>query len=117
VVEAVRARLGEAAQRESYRRTLPSRLEDALACVGEGAASVRCAPSLVPALRALPAAARVRIDSDEGIAAGFVVTAADGTVAVDERLAAHLERARGALAVELLRLLGEEAFWRSSGTT
>jgi vacuolar-type H+-ATPase subunit E/Vma4 len=116
-LDAVRARLGEAAQREAYRRTLASRVEDALACVDEGAVSVRCSPSLLPALRDLPATARVRIAPDEAIAVGFVVTAADGSVAVDERLSAHLERARGALAVELLRLVGEEDFWRSSGTT
>lgn len=74
----------------------------ALACVGDQAGTLRCAPSLGDAARATaPPAIRVEVESS--IATGVVIELATGT-RIDATLTTLLERAWPALACEALVL-------------
>jgi vacuolar-type H+-ATPase subunit E/Vma4 len=65
-----------------------------------------CAPGLAESLASLAAShGALRIETDEAMAAGFRVTAADGALVVDGTLESLLELERDVLAIEVLRRL------------
>jgi vacuolar-type H+-ATPase subunit E/Vma4 len=75
-----------------------------------GEAIARCAPSLVPAMRAVlesPASGRaaIRVIDDAAVATGVLLASADGAVAIDATLGRRLARERPRLAIEVARQL------------
>ena len=103
-----RALAHETGASESYRRVLPSRLEEALSYVQGLRPRVRCQAAVASVLR--PVAARhdgAEIVIDETVGPGVVVEAADGSVVVDNTLAARLARIEPKLAVEQLAGLSD----------
>jgi vacuolar-type H+-ATPase subunit E/Vma4 len=104
VLERVRALLHEASQQERYLSNLADELIEALRFVdidGEGVA-VRCAPELEQAVRdALRDEAAVAVEANPEIGAGFTVVGSGGTVVVDGRLEARVQRLAPTLAIEI----------------
>jgi len=101
--EATGALLEEATQSETYASALPERVTEALRFVEGRAVRVRCLPSLAPAMRrAIAGRDDVTLEEVPGMPAGFSILAHDGSVGVDETLAARLERLRARLFIELL---------------
>ena len=103
-----RALAPETGASESYRRVLPSHREEARAYVQGLRPRVRCQAAVASVLR--PVAARhdgAEIVIDETVGPGVVVEAADGSVVVDNTLAARLARIEPKLAVELLAGLSD----------
>jgi vacuolar-type H+-ATPase subunit E/Vma4 len=93
-----------------YRDALPAQLAAALAAVGDEPAVVTGAKALIPQLRAaLPRDSRAEVRAEAGVGSGFRVSAADGVMEVDATLEGRLERLRPALAIALIRGLGESA--------
>jgi len=87
---------------DQYLRALPAHAVEALAYLEGLRPRIRCQAALAPALRAVVAAhegAELVIDSST--APGFVAESADGSVVIDNTLAARLSRIENALAVEL----------------
>lgn len=79
-------------------------LDAALAYTGASGVVVRCPSSWVPALQsALAGRAGVRVEEGEGVGAGVVVRAADGSVEIDATLENRLARLWPGIAIELLR--------------
>jgi vacuolar-type H+-ATPase subunit E/Vma4 len=108
VLDRARALAPETGASESYQRVLPSHLEEALSYVQGLRPRVRCQANAASVLR--PVAARhdgAEIVIDETIGPGVVVEAADGSVVVDNTLAARLARIEPKLAVELLAELSD----------
>jgi vacuolar-type H+-ATPase subunit E/Vma4 len=107
VFEALRAALPELAQSTAYRRDLAQRVHRLSAFAGDQAVTVRCTPALSAALRRLVQTnGHIRIRSDASIAAGLLVTTADGALDVDGSLESRLEQLRPQLALEALAALG-----------
>lgn len=88
--------------REVARAELPARVSrdaglaraliaSALACIGDEAGTMRCAPALADAARAAVPAA-IRVEVDPAVATGAIVELASGT-RIDATLAALLDRA------------------------
>lgn len=107
VMDRARGLLPEAARSEEYRRALPTHLADALSYLEGVPCRVRCPPSCEPVLRALAVQHDgVSLEVDESVGPGFVAEALDGSVVIDNTLAARLARMQSQLAVELLREVG-----------
>jgi vacuolar-type H+-ATPase subunit E/Vma4 len=103
VMKRAGALLEEATQSETYASALPERVTEALRFVEGRAVRVRCLPSLAPAMRrAIAGRDDVTLEEVPGMPAGFSILAHDGSVGVDETLAARLERLRARLFIELL---------------
>ncbi len=97
------ALLDEMGLDEAYLSTLPRRVDEALRFVDEHGARVRCRPTLAPAVRAAVAHHDVvTVEEVSAMPVGFSVVARDGSVEVDDTLAARLERLRPRLMIELL---------------
>ncbi len=106
VLAAARARLGDAAQSESYLRRLPAELEEALEFVGDEGATVRCSEELASAVRkVLSARPGVTVEALGPEAHGFVAIGANESVRVDDTLETRLDRMTAALSIEIHRLL------------
>ncbi|MGE5834773.1 MAG: V-type ATP synthase subunit E family protein [Acidobacteriota bacterium] len=108
VFSRARALAPETGASESYRRVLPLHLEEALSYVQGLRPRVRCqaaVASVVGAVAARHDGAEIVID--ETVGPGVVVEAADGSVVVDNTLAARLARIEPKLAVELLAELSD----------
>jgi vacuolar-type H+-ATPase subunit E/Vma4 len=98
--------LPDAGRRAGYLAALPAELAAALACVGDSASVIRCAPSLAATIKPLVRdRAACRVEPDRAIGAGFIVATTDGVIEVDATLAGRLERLRDHLALEILRQL------------
>ena len=107
ILDRARARLQEAAASPRYAAALPTHLEEVLAYLEGLPARVRCGAS--EAARVGPLLSRqpeVELVVDESIGPGFLAEAADGSVFVDNTLAARLSRLETRLAVELLAEVG-----------
>jgi len=97
-----RALLSESALSTSYLAVLPGHLEEALSFVVGLRPRVRCQAAVAPVLQ--PIVDRhddVTLLMDEGTGPGVVVEAGDGSVVVDNTLAARLARAETRLVMEL----------------
>ena len=110
VFAAVTAGLPDAAGSPAFLAALPARFAQARACVGETPGVVRSAPALVRALRKLAAGTEdLKVVADKAVATGFVLSAGDGSLDVDETLTARLARRRPQLAVDIAHALDEAA--------
>ena len=110
VFAAVTAALPDAAASPAFLAALPARLAQARDCVGETPAVLRCAPALAPELRKLAAGTEgLSVVADAAMATGFVLSLCDGSLDVDETLAARLARQRPLLTVAIARALDEAA--------
>ncbi len=90
----------------AYRAALPDHLAQALACIGEEPAVIRCPEVLVPAVQAAVTHRKdVAVQGDPAARPGVAVVTTDGVVAVDNTLEGRLERLRPRLAIELLARL------------
>jgi vacuolar-type H+-ATPase subunit E/Vma4 len=108
VLDRARALVPEAAASASYAEALPSHLDEALSFLEGARPRVKCPAAFIATLR--PTAARfegAELVIDESIGPGIVAEAADGSVIVDNTLAARLARLEPRLAIQLLRMLGD----------
>lgn len=114
LLERVFARAGAAldavAASPAYRQQLPAAIAAALDCFGDEPVEIRCPPALGKAVRAGVASlpkkrASISVVTDRAVGPGFVVRSADGVVAVDDTLAARLERQHAALSLAALHAL------------
>lgn len=103
ILDRARGQIAEEAASPQYMAVLPLHLEEALSHLEGLAAQVRCGRSAAAALRsAVSARPSIDLVVDEAIGPGLVAEAADGSVIVDNTLAARLARLETRLAVELL---------------
>lgn len=106
VLEQVRALLPKAAESKSYLENLADELAEALRFVDGEGVKVRCAPELESAVReALQA--NVAVEATPEIGPGFTVIGSGGSVLVDGRLLARIERLAPTLAIEINAQLEE----------
>lgn len=107
ILDRARVQMPKAAALPQYVAVLPRHLEEALSYLEGLAAQVRCGPSAAAVLRpAVSAHPSIDLVVDEAIGPGLVAEAADGSVLVDNTLAARLARLETRLAVELLTEVG-----------
>jgi len=96
-----------AADAEADPGSLATRLQAALACLGNVAVEIRCARGLVKSVRqAIAARPRTRVVVAKEAAQPLVVRAADGSVEVDASLAGLVDRRWPEMAVDVVRTLG-----------
>jgi vacuolar-type H+-ATPase subunit E/Vma4 len=108
VIDRARAMLPEAARSEPYRLSLAAHLDEALSYLEGLPCRVRCPASCEPVLRPLVARHEgVSLEVDDTVGPGLVAEALDGSVVVDNTLAARLARRQAQLAVDLLREVGD----------
>jgi vacuolar-type H+-ATPase subunit E/Vma4 len=103
-----RALVPEVASSAFYAEALPSHLDEALSFLEGARPRVKCPAALIAMLR--PTVGRhegVELVIDESVGPGIVAEAADGSVIVDNTLAARLGRLEPRLAIGLLRMLGD----------
>jgi vacuolar-type H+-ATPase subunit E/Vma4 len=104
VVARARSLLYEAAASSAYGAVLPRHLDEALSFLHGLHPRVRCQSAFAPVLAAAIARSEGAIlDVDEAIGPGIIAEAGDGSVIVDNTLAARLTRVEPELAVELAR--------------
>lgn len=116
VFTAARALFPEATVGEAYRAALPQHVAAALQSIGDVAAVLHCPERLVPHIRAVVARQKhVSVESEPRVAAGFRLTAADGTVAVDDTLDARLERLKPRLALAVIQRVGSSVVFEPRG--
>jgi vacuolar-type H+-ATPase subunit E/Vma4 len=106
LIDRVLARVGElletAETNPAYLATLARQVDDALRYVSDRPSVVRCRPSLASVVRAAVAGRDgVVCVEQEDAGVGFAIHARDGSVDIDETLAARLERSKKRLAVRL----------------
>lgn len=107
ILERARALLPEVAASTRYLEMLPSHAGEALSFVEGLRPRVRCQRRFAPVLQ--PMVARhegAELVIDETVGPGVIAEAADGSVVVDNTLAARLSRAETQLAIELLKRVG-----------
>ena len=98
----------EAAASEVYSRALPSHVDEALLFLDGLQPRVRCSARWTPVVEGAVARHHgARVVVDESVEAGIVAEAPDGSVLVDNTLAARLTRAEARLRIELLRRLDD----------
>jgi vacuolar-type H+-ATPase subunit E/Vma4 len=104
ILERARALLPEVAASTRYLEVLPSHAEEALSFVEGLRPRVRCQRRFAPALQGIVARHEgAQLVIDEAVGPGVIAEAADGSVVVDNTLAARLARAETRLAIELLK--------------
>jgi vacuolar-type H+-ATPase subunit E/Vma4 len=103
-----RTLIPEVAQSEVYVAAVPQYVDEALSFLDGLRPRVRChtafAPIVQTAISMHPGAALI---IDDAVSPGIVAAAADGSVSVDNTLAARLDRARLWLTIELNRKLDD----------
>lgn len=105
-----RALVSEVAESPAYATAIPTHLVEALSFLERVPARVRCHPAHIPLLTAVMTAhAEATLVADDSVAAGLVAEAVDGSVVVDNTLAARLARIERRAAIELSRRLGHAA--------
>ena len=108
VLQRARTAIADALESSEYVRTLPSHVDEAMAFLAGIKTQVRCTPRLADVVR--PALARYTdavLVVDESVEPGIVAAALDGSVTIDNTVAARLARAESRLAVELSRKLND----------
>ena len=110
VFDAVREQLAEGVLPEAYDTVLAQHLEEALAYLPNERVVVHCPPGLEQRVRALTKTRNnVRVAVDAAAPLGVSLDTHDGSVTVDNTLAARVERLRPLLNMELLERIGAEA--------
>ena len=110
VFDAVHVRLAEAVPPDTYDSALAQHLDEALAYLPDEPAIVRCPPILEERVRELTdTRSNVTVAVDAAAPLGISVDARDGSVTVNNTLAARVERLRPLLNMELLQRLGSGA--------
>jgi vacuolar-type H+-ATPase subunit E/Vma4 len=108
VLARARALIAEVARSDSYARAMTAHAREALSFVEGLQPRVRCHSAFVPyleaAISAYPAAT---LAIDDTLSPGVVAEARDGSVIVDNTLAARLSRAEIRLTIELARRLSD----------
>jgi vacuolar-type H+-ATPase subunit E/Vma4 len=108
ILERARAIVPEVAASAPYLDALPSHLEEALAFLEGLQPRARCQAAFVSVLQTTIARhAGAELVIDESVGPGVVVEARDGSVVVDNTLAARLARMEASLAIELSRKLDD----------
>jgi len=107
-LEAIRTRarevLGSTLPEAELQPGIRRDLDAALAYLGAGGAVVRCSPGWTRTLKAaLAGRPEVPVESGEGMGAGMVVRAIDGSVEIDATVENRLARLWSGIAIELLR--------------
>ncbi len=106
ILERARALAPEIARSASYREALPSHLDEALSFLEGVRSRVRCQAAFAASLQpTIDRHADAELVIDESVGPGVVAEATDGSVVVDNTLAARLTRAEASLATELSRKL------------
>lgn len=107
ILERARALVPEMAGSTRYLDALPSHLEEALSFLRGLQPCVRCRAAFAPMLQSIVARHQgAELVIDESVSLGVVAESADGSVIVDNTLAARLARAETRLAMELMREVG-----------
>jgi vacuolar-type H+-ATPase subunit E/Vma4 len=103
IIERARALIPEVASSAAYRDALPSHVEEALSYLEASHPCIRCQAAFAATLESTVArSAGAQIVVDDTVGPGLVAEAADGSVIVDNTLAARLARVQTKLAIELL---------------
>jgi vacuolar-type H+-ATPase subunit E/Vma4 len=109
ILNRARALLPEIGASRSYVDALPSHLEEALSFLQRLQPRVRCQAVVAPVLRAsIKQHEGAQIMIDESVGPGIIAEARDGSVVVDNTVAARLARAETRLTMALSRKLGDE---------
>ena len=104
ILDRARALIPETAASSSYRDVLPAHLEEALSFLRGLRPRVRCQTAFASILRSVVERHEgATLVIDEAVGPGVVAEAADGSVVVDNTLAARLARAETRLVMELSR--------------
>jgi len=107
ILERARAGVEEAGASPSYAAALPAHLDEALSYLEGRDVRVRCRTSDAAVLRSIAAGrGHVELAVDDAMGPGLIAEAADGSVVVDNTLAARLTRMERSLAIELLGEVG-----------
>lgn len=109
VFDAVHELLPGALDLDSYKKSLPVVLGDALTALGEGPVLIRCTPAIRPLLETLERPAGASVVPDDTIGSGFLVQATDGSVDVVDTLEERLERRRTELTRRVFEQLGPDS--------
>lgn len=103
-----RALIPDVARSDRYADALPQHIDEALSFLDGLTPSVRCHPRFAPIVQsAISKHPGTTILTDDTLGPGIVAEAADGSVSVDNTLAARLDRARLRLTIELGRTLDD----------
>ena len=105
ILTRARALIPEAAASARYVAAVPSHLEEALRFVEGLHPRVRCQPACAPVLAPIVARCGAELVIDNGIGPGVFVEAGNGSVVVDNTLAARLARGESRFIIELARKL------------
>jgi vacuolar-type H+-ATPase subunit E/Vma4 len=106
IFERARALIPEVAASAAYRAALPSHLGEALSYLEGTHPRIHCQAGLAPTIQsAITRHSGAQVIIDETVAPGIVAEAADGSVVVDNTLAARLAGVETRLAIELLQRL------------
>jgi vacuolar-type H+-ATPase subunit E/Vma4 len=100
-----RALVPKIAESPRYIAALPAHLEEALLFVEGLHPRVRCQAGCAAALAPIVARCGAQLEIDERVGPGVFVEAGDGSVLVDNTLAARLTRGESRLTIELARQL------------
>ena len=108
ILDRARALLPDVAASAAYVGILPAHLEEALSFLEGLRPRVRCQSAVAPVLQdTVDRQPGAQLVIDESVGPGVVAEAADGSVIVDNTLAARLARAEARLTIELRRKLGD----------
>jgi vacuolar-type H+-ATPase subunit E/Vma4 len=107
ILQRAREVVPEVASSASYLDALPSHLDEALSFLSGLRPRVRCQAAIASRLQAAIARHGAELVIDESVGPGVVAEAGDGSVVVDNTLAARLGRAEARLAIELSGKLSE----------
>jgi vacuolar-type H+-ATPase subunit E/Vma4 len=109
VLTRARALIPEAAASAPYLAAVPLHLEQALLFVEGLHPRARCQAAFAALVTPIVTRYNAQLVLDENVGPGVVVEAEDGTVVVDNTLAARLTRAESRLTIDLARRLRESA--------
>lgn len=108
ILDRARSLLPDVAASAAYAGVLPAHLWEALSFLEGLRPRVRCQSAAAAVLRdAIARTPGARLVVDDSVGPGVVAEADDGSVVVDNTLAARLARAESRLAIELLREPGD----------
>jgi vacuolar-type H+-ATPase subunit E/Vma4 len=104
ILSRARALIPEIAASSEYQRALPVHLDEALAYLERLPSLVRCPATSADVLRPIVARhAGIELVVDDTVGAGVIAESIDGSVSVDNTLAARLARIADRLTVDLAR--------------
>lgn len=108
ILERARGLVVEVSETAAYRDALKGHVEEALSYLQGLRPRVRCRAAFAPLIHPIVAGCDgAELVIDEGVGPGVVAEAANGSVVIDNTLAARFARIEGQLAIELARRLVE----------